>query len=91
MAGKIEEISIDALIVTAVPDEYDAVLGVHTGAVPGSDWEKRTGSTGLEVAYRTFEAEGGVLRIAVTQALGMGGVGAGCALSESGAGLCQAP
>jgi nucleoside phosphorylase len=66
----------DVLIVTAVKDEYQAVLAVDTGAAPRSAWEKRTGSTRLEVAFRNFATDRGLLRIAVTQALGMGGVGA---------------
>jgi len=67
----------DVLIVTAVKDEYLAVLGVDTGAVPGTAWTPRTGPNRLDVAFRDFAvAGGGVLRIAVTQALGMGGVNA---------------
>jgi nucleoside phosphorylase len=66
----------DVLIVTAVKDEWDAVLAVDTGAKPGSTWEKHTGSIGLEVAFREFATEAGILRVAVTQALGMGGANA---------------
>jgi nucleoside phosphorylase len=61
----------DVLIVTAVPDEWDAVLAVDTGAAPGSAWEKDTAS-GQEVAYRDFTTDTGILRVAVVQALGMG-------------------
>src|SRR5580704_10592566 len=71
----------DALIVTAVKDEYQAVLSVDTHALPGSSWEKRRGSTRLEVAFRNFATARGPLRIAVTQALDMGGVNATAAAS----------
>lgn len=68
---------VDVLIVTAVKEEYDAVLAVHTGARAGSAWEERPGPTGLAVAFRTFITEdGGELRIAATRALEMGGVAA---------------
>lgn len=63
---------VDVLIVTAVKDEWDAVLAVHTEAKPGSSWEVISGAAGLEVRYRDFVIEGGSLRIAVVQALGMG-------------------
>src|SRR5262249_9484494 len=59
------------LIVTAVKDEWDAVLGVDTGAKPGGTWEMRAGSTGPEIAYRDFTTESDELRIAVVQAFGM--------------------
>ena len=58
----------DVLVVTAVPAEHAAVLAVETGAAPGSTWQEREG-----VAVRDFVAEGGTLRVAVVQALGMGG------------------
>src|SRR5512140_3490640 len=64
-------VPIDVLIVTAVPDEYAAVLGAGGGE---DAWQKQTGSTGLTVAVRDFDGDGGPLTIAVTQALGMGGV-----------------
>ncbi len=67
--------TVDVLIVTAIKIEYDAVLEVHTGALPGSGWDRQMGPTGFEVAFRTFQAVGGVtLRVAVTRALEMGGV-----------------
>ena len=66
----------DVLIVTAVKDEGDAVFAVDTRAKTGSAWEKRTGATGLKVAFREFTTEGGGLRGAVTQALGMDGTNA---------------
>lgn len=62
----------DVLVVTAVKDEWDAVLAVETGAKPGGGWKTRTGSIGPEVAYRDFTTEVGELRIAVVQAFGMG-------------------
>jgi len=68
-----------ALIVTAVPDEYTAMLVAGGG---DTAWEKRTASTGLEIALRDFAVEGGALRIAVTQALGMRGTQAVIAAAE---------
>ncbi len=74
---------IDVLIVTAIREEYAAVRAVHTGARPGSTWEARTASTGLAISVRPFVAAGGgELWIAVTQALGMGGVEAVSASAE---------
>ncbi len=71
--GKIEGGGhLDVLIVTAVKEEWDAVLAVNTDARPGSTWEPRTGSTGPEVVFRDFTARTGVLRIAVVQAFAMG-------------------
>jgi hypothetical protein len=66
----------DVLIVTAVKEEYEAVLDVDTGAVAGSTWTRRPGPNRREVAFRDVVVDGGVLRIAVTQAVGMGGVNA---------------
>lgn len=66
------EAQVDVLIVTAVKDEWDAVLAVGTGATAGSTWETRTEGKGPEVSYRDFMTEWGVLRIAVVQAFGMG-------------------
>ena len=65
---------LDVLIVTAVKEEWDAVLAVDTGADAGSTWEKLSASIRLEVRVRNFQVFGGALRIAVIQALGMGGV-----------------
>src|SRR5580704_4624423 len=74
---------LDVLIVTAVPDEYAAVLAVDTGALADRPWEARTASTRLEISVRPFVAAGGgVLWIAVTQALGMGGANAVIAAAE---------
>jgi nucleoside phosphorylase len=66
------EEQVDVLIVTAVKEEWDAVLAVDTGAVPGSVWKPRPEETGPEVVYRNFTVEGGVLRFAVVQSFGMG-------------------
>lgn len=41
---------LDVLILTAVKEEYDAVLQVAEGALAGSTWEVRPGPTGLDVA-----------------------------------------
>lgn len=70
---------VDVLIVTAVPEEYAAVVAVDTGAVPGTTWETPVGQP---YTVRAFEAGGGVLRIAVTQALGMGGAHAAIASAD---------
>ncbi|WP_437916535.1 hypothetical protein WME73_18420 [Sorangium sp. So ce302] len=72
---------IDVLIVTAVKDEWDAVLAVDTGAVQGSTWERRGPLNRPEVRARSFTVDGGELRLAVVQAYGMGGVGAVSAAS----------
>jgi nucleoside phosphorylase len=70
-----EEAVVDALIVTAIKEELDAVLGVSTGTVDGSRWRPLESPTGLVLWAREFTtSDGGVLRIAVTQALGMGAV-----------------
>jgi len=66
---------VDALIITAIKEEFDELLKVDAGASPGSRWDVRLGPTGLKVAFRTFlAAKGGSLSIAVAQAAGMGGV-----------------
>ena len=75
---------VDVLIVTAVPEEYDAVRAVETGASTGTAWVERTGPAGLQVAFCEFTTSSGdgVLRFAVTQALGMAGVNAVLASAE---------
>ncbi|HYH96123.1 MAG TPA: hypothetical protein VD972_09130, partial [Hyalangium sp.] len=74
-AGRMPWEMVDVLILTAIQDEYDAVLEVGAGALPESSWERRTGPLGLEVALRTFQAQaGGTLRVAVTRVLEQGGV-----------------
>jgi nucleoside phosphorylase len=72
----------DVLFVTAIAEEYAAVLAVDTEAKQGSEWEKHIAPTGLEVRVREFNATSGVLRIAVTQVLGMGGIHAVIASAE---------
>ena len=74
---------IDVLIVTALREEYAAVRAVDAGARAGSAWEARTAPTGLEIRVRPFAAAGGgELWVAVTQALGMGGVEAVSACAQ---------
>jgi tetratricopeptide (TPR) repeat protein/nucleoside phosphorylase len=74
---------VDVLIVTAIREEYAAVRAVDTGALAGSTWEARTAPTGLEIRVRPFVAAGGgQLWVAVTQALGMGGVEAVSACAQ---------
>lgn len=66
---------VDVLILTALQDEYDALLEEDIDALPGSSWERRMGPLGLEVALRTFRGQGGgTLRVAVTRILEKGGV-----------------
>jgi nucleoside phosphorylase len=66
---------VDALIITAIKEELDELLKVEAGASPRSRWEVRLGPTGLDVAFRTFlAADGGILRVAATWAVEMGGV-----------------
>ncbi|HYH96084.1 effector-associated domain EAD1-containing protein [Hyalangium sp.] len=66
---------IDVLIITAVKEEYDEALKVDDGALDA--WDKRPGPTGLEVAFRTYQAATGApMRVALTRALEMRGVAA---------------
>lgn len=66
---------VDVLILTALQDEYDALLEEDIDALPGSSWERRMGPLGLEVALRTFRGQGGgTLRMAVTRIVEKGGV-----------------
>ena len=66
---------VDVLILTALQDEYDAVLQEDVDVLPGSSWERRMGPLGLEVALRTFRGQGGgTLRVAVTRIRENGGV-----------------
>ena len=54
--------AVDALIVTAVPEECDAVRLVDTGAVPGSKWEEPgPAPAGLELFVRAFQSTAGQL------------------------------
>ncbi len=66
---------VDALIVTAVREEYDEVIAVQTGAWPGTTWEEDRPDGVHAVSFRTFLTAGGhPLRVAVTRATAMGGV-----------------
>jgi hypothetical protein len=47
----------DVVILTAIRLEFDAVLEVDAGTVPGSVWERAAGPNGLPVAFRSFEIE----------------------------------
>jgi nucleoside phosphorylase len=68
---------VDVLILTALKEEYDAVLEVDTGAAPDTIWQVQPGPTGLDLAFRTFLGTSGhPLRIAVTRAIDMGGMAA---------------
>lgn len=67
------------LIITAIELEYQAVLAVEQGAVPGSLWEERKDPNGLPFAVRHFLPEGhagGPIRFAVICAADMGDVAA---------------
>ncbi|WPB76651.1 hypothetical protein KYC5002_47645 [Archangium violaceum] len=65
---------VDVLIVTALKEEYDAVLRVDTGALRESTWKEELDPLGLERAFRSFQvAQGGTLRVLVTRAPEMGG------------------
>lgn len=62
----------DALIVTAVPEEWKAVLTVETGAAPGSSWTEPPGAGGPEIRVRDFTTKDGELRVAIVRPFGMG-------------------
>ena len=65
----------DVVIVTAIKEEYDAVLEVNEGAWTGSAWVEQPGPVGLPVSFRDFQTEDGKrLRVAVTWAVEMGQV-----------------
>lgn len=73
-------LQFDVLLVTAVLDEYQAVI-----AAGGDEdaWTKTTASTGLVLAYKDLAgADGKPRTIAVTQALAMGGASAVAAVAE---------
>lgn len=64
----------DVIILTALKEEYDAVLEVSTGARPGSTWETERRDNGQTVSFRSFQGtQGGELRVAVLWAPAMGG------------------
>jgi nucleoside phosphorylase/tetratricopeptide (TPR) repeat protein len=73
-----DERRVDVVILTAIRLEFDAVLQVHAGAVPGSSWETVPGPSGLPVAYRSFMVRSGrpPLRVAVAVAPDMGATAA---------------
>ncbi|MCY1021359.1 tetratricopeptide repeat protein [Pyxidicoccus sp. MSG2] len=73
---------VDVLIVTALKREYEAVLRVETGAVPGRTWVQAAWPGDLDVASRVFQgAEGAPLRVVVARSLGIGVVAMTGALS----------
>lgn len=74
MAGPVDA-PLDVLVVTAVPDEWDAILAVDTGATEGGSWALGPDGT----AKREFTSGGGALRIGVIQSYGMGGTHAAIA------------
>ncbi len=64
---------MDAIVLTVLRLEFDAVLHVDAGAVPDSVWEIDIGPSGLPVAFRSFVARTGrPLRIAVALAADTG-------------------
>ena len=68
---------VDALVLTALRMEFEAVLEVDAGAVPNSAWEEMRSPFGLPVAFRSFVvARGRPLRVAVAVAPAMGGMAA---------------
>lgn len=73
--------TVDVVILTAITLEYQSLLRVDAGALPGSKWERAQGPNGLPVASRIFEGKGGQqLRVLAAQAGDMGAVAATNAL-----------
>jgi nucleoside phosphorylase len=67
----------DAVILTALRLEFDAVLAVDAGAVSGSAWEVVPGPRELPVAFRSFVGDdGGALRVAAAVSADMGATAA---------------
>lgn len=65
--------TVDVVIMTAIRLEFDAVLKVDEGAVPGTTWEVEAGPSGLPVAFRSFVGRGErPLRVAMAVAPAMG-------------------
>ncbi len=63
---------VDVLIITALPEEFDAVEAVDRGAA--GDWIEHKDSSGFRYQVRDYEAEaGGQLQVALAQAVKMGG------------------
>ncbi|WP_253995868.1 tetratricopeptide repeat protein [Myxococcus qinghaiensis] len=73
--------SVDVIILTAIPLEYDAARKVEAGAVQGSQWEEERRPNGLRVSFRAYEGKAKrPLRVALALAGGMGAVEATTAL-----------
>ncbi|HEX5751169.1 MAG TPA: tetratricopeptide repeat protein [Archangium sp.] len=74
----------DVVILTAVKEEYGAVLQVEAGAWPGSTWDKDAQSpNNLLVSFRNFQGCGErPLRVAVARTANMGAVSATHALDQ---------
>lgn len=69
MTSQGTERQVDVVIVTAIPLEYEAVLKVDAGAVPGSVWREAKQPNGVAMAYRSFVVpEGRPLQVAVAVA-----------------------
>ncbi len=67
----VRRMPVDVLIITAIPDEHQAVLDASGGA---SAWTKDEGPMGLPVVFRNIDAEGGgSLTIALVKAPDTGG------------------
>ena len=72
-----QERHADVVILAALREEYEAVLQVDAGAVPGSAWERTTSADGLPLAFRSFAVQAGrPLRVAVAVAADMGATAA---------------
>src|SRR5689334_4531984 len=75
---------VDLLILTALKEEYEAVLAVDTGAAPGGRWREETVDGVHRASLRTFTArDGAPLRVAVTWATSMGGVATAAAVQPA--------
>ncbi len=64
-----EGADIDAVVITALPEELDALLAVESGRV--GEWSVVDGDPRLHLA--SFETDGGELRLAAASATKMGG------------------
>lgn len=66
---------VDVLVITALPEEYDAVLAIDDGAVPDTQWTRETGPSGGRVSFRSFLTDTNQpLRVAVALPPKMGAV-----------------
>lgn len=71
----LNESRVDAIIVTAITLEFQALLQVEAGSQVGSSWTKELGPYGLPMAFRTFEGQGRrPLHFLATQTGDMGSV-----------------